>query len=392
MFNEKGLKILTYSELLDEMELKAKDLFGEDINTRSYTPLGIILRIYAYFLSIIWQIIEKVYFSGFIKSSEGIQLDRHGGNRNIPRNAEKESTVFLNITGTSGYELKIGSFFETASGIRFFTIETAILDSKGIANVEAISFSKGAINNVPANSITVISEPIEQLLSVNNLKEATGGIDEESDLAYRQRLIKGNLAQNNATVDAIISKVSNVSGVVSVQVNVNNTMTEKNGIPPKTVNILAVGGNDSDIGKMIFNTIGAGVGTVGETKYIATALDGNKHEINFSKATTKLVYMKIEIESSNLFPLDGIQKMKDSIIEFIGGSDSNEKYHNGLGLLETLVYTKLFRQIYEIPGVLNSTVRIGLNQNNLTSSDILAPSKAILITSIEAIEVIVHAQ
>lgn len=94
MFNEKGLKILTYSELIDEMELKAKALFGEDINTRSYTPLGIILRIYAWFLSVVWQVVEKVYFSGFIKSSEGIQLDRHGGNRNIVRNPKQKVPFF----------------------------------------------------------------------------------------------------------------------------------------------------------------------------------------------------------------------------------------------------------------------------------------------------------
>lgn len=66
MFNEKGLKILTYAELLNEMELKSKELFGEDVSTKSYTPLGIIIRIYAWFLSIAWQVIEKVYFSGFL--------------------------------------------------------------------------------------------------------------------------------------------------------------------------------------------------------------------------------------------------------------------------------------------------------------------------------------
>lgn len=388
MFNEKGLKILTYSELIDEMELKAKALFGEDINTRSYTPLGIILRIYAWFLSVVWQVVEKVYFSGFIKSSEGIQLDRHGGNRNIVRNPETESTVFLKVFGSPGFQLKLGSFFETKEGIRFFTIEKAILDAEGQASVEAVSVGKGALNNVAANTITVISEPVEELISVTNLSEAVGGIDEESDLAYRQRLIKGNLAQNNATVDAIISKVSNVSGVISVQVNVNNTMAEKDGIPPKAINVLAVGGNDADIGKMIFNTIGAGVGTSGEINYVATALDGNKHEIRFSKAITKVVYMKIQIQTSNLFPVEGIQLIKDSIIEYVGGSTSDEKYHNGLGLSETLIYTKLFRPIYEVPGVLNSTVQIGLDPEVLASSDIVPPIKTILITSLEAIEVI----
>ena len=392
MFNEKGLKILTYAELLNEMELKSKELFGEDVSTKSYTPLGIIIRIYAWFLSIAWQVIEKVYFSGFIKSSEGVQLDRHGSNRNIPRNPEIESTVFLQITGTPFFELKIGSFFETKDGIRFFTIKTSILDKDGKATVEAVSVNKGAINNVSPNTIIVISEPIEQLTSVTNDSEAIGGADEESDLTYRQRLIKGNLAQNNATVDAIISKVSNVSGVISVQVNVNNTMIEKDGIPPKSINVLVVGGSDADIGKMIFKTIGAGVGTSGENKYLVSALDGNKHEVNFSKATTKNVFMQIQLTTSNLFPVDGIQTMRNSIIEYVGGSTSDEKYHNGLCLSEALIYTKLFRPIYEVPGVLNSIVRIGLDESTLSSSDIIPPSKTILVTSLESIEVIINAE
>lgn len=49
LLNETGFQRQTYSELLDGMEDKAKELFGEDINTSSKTPLGIILRIFAWF-------------------------------------------------------------------------------------------------------------------------------------------------------------------------------------------------------------------------------------------------------------------------------------------------------------------------------------------------------
>lgn len=388
MLDDKGLKIPTYADLLNDMEGKSKELFGENINLSSYTPLGILLRIFSWFLSIIWQVVENVYHSSFIKDSEGIQLDRHGRNRTITRNPASESTAFLVITGVPYYTIPIGSYFETEDGIRFLTIYELTLDNTGTGTVESVSVERGAENNVLANAIVVISEPVEELHSVKNEYEAAGGSNQESDVSYRERLIQGNIAQNNAILDAIYSRVRNVSGVVSVKIKNNNTMDVVDGVPPKSLNVIVVGGNDADVGQAIYSSVAAGVGTSGEKTHVATAADGNEHEVHFSKAVSTLVYFKVSVTVTDEFPAEGVTLIKDNIISYVGGNASDDTNYTGLDLSEEMIYTRLFHNIYSIQGVDNATELLaGTSQDNMTSGNITPSLNSVLTTSEAAIEV-----
>lgn len=73
MLDEHGFKRKTYDELLTDMESKAKELFGEDINLSSHSALGVFLRIIAWFMALIHELAERVYNSGFISSADGVQ-------------------------------------------------------------------------------------------------------------------------------------------------------------------------------------------------------------------------------------------------------------------------------------------------------------------------------
>lgn len=174
------------------MEAKAKELFGEDVNTKAYTPLGIILRIFAWFLSIVWDNIERVYNSRFIKKAEGVQLDYHGGNRNLPREPATNSYTTLQFTGVPGYLIETGREFSTKSGIYFMLIEDVTLDSNGNGSGQAVSVETGSSNNVAANTITEQAEPVEEIISVTNPVPATGGTDKETNDSYKKRLLQAN--------------------------------------------------------------------------------------------------------------------------------------------------------------------------------------------------------
>ncbi len=102
LLDETGFQRQTYSELVDSMEDRAREQFGEDVNTSSKTPLGIIIRIFAWFLAGLWDIAERVYNSGFVSKSEGVQLDRLGSNSGIMREPAAESVVTLSFTGEPG--------------------------------------------------------------------------------------------------------------------------------------------------------------------------------------------------------------------------------------------------------------------------------------------------
>lgn len=66
----------TYAEILESKIRKAKDLFGEDIDTSEITPLGKFIRINAYDQALAEEEIEQVYYSRFPNSASGVSLDR----------------------------------------------------------------------------------------------------------------------------------------------------------------------------------------------------------------------------------------------------------------------------------------------------------------------------
>ena len=63
---ERGFLRPSYADLLDAFEVKAKELFGSTVNLSVRSPLGIFLRIFAWFAGLTWQLAEDVYNSGFI--------------------------------------------------------------------------------------------------------------------------------------------------------------------------------------------------------------------------------------------------------------------------------------------------------------------------------------
>ena len=66
---EAGFLRPSYTELLDALEVKAKELFGSSVNLSVRSPLGIFLRIFAWFAGMLWQLAEQVYNSGFVDTA-----------------------------------------------------------------------------------------------------------------------------------------------------------------------------------------------------------------------------------------------------------------------------------------------------------------------------------
>ena len=69
---ERGFLRPSYADLLDAFEVKAKELFGSTVNLSVRSPLGIFLRIFAWFAGLTWQLAEDVYEVTTDRYREGI--------------------------------------------------------------------------------------------------------------------------------------------------------------------------------------------------------------------------------------------------------------------------------------------------------------------------------
>ena len=392
MLDENGFSKKTYSDLLSEMEAKAKELFGEDVNTKAYTPLGIILRIFAWFLSIVWDNIERVYNSRFIKKAEGVQLDYHGGNRNLPREPATNSYTTLQFSGAPGYQIETGREFSTKSGIYFMLIEDVTLDSNGNGSGQAVSVETGSSNNVAANTITEQAEPVEEIYTVTNPIPATGGTDKETNDSYKKRLLQANEGGGKSTANAVISALLNVPGVQSATAVFNKTMeVDADGNPPKSVHAYVLGGTKEDIAAALFDSVSGTSQTVGQEEVTVKDISGDDHVVRFDYAEEVPIYVRLTIKTNPKFETDGVTQLKDCIVGKIGGTDSKGVIQNGLGMGQTVVISQLYNAVYQVNGLDDVIIEIGTDSTNLGTSNITIAKRQVARASFDNIEVITNA-
>ncbi|MCY8813686.1 baseplate J/gp47 family protein [Bacillus atrophaeus] len=378
MLNENGFQRKTYSDLVDDMEDKAREQFGEDVNTSSRTPLGIILRIFAWFLSGLWDVSERVYNSGFVSKSEGVQLDRLGSNNGILREPASESYVTLSFTGEPGHVVEEQTQFATESDIYFEVLEAVQLNSKGEGTAQAISLEKGIDNNVAANTITIQAEPSENIFTVTNPEKSAGGSDIETDSEFRVRIKRSIEGSSASTNSGIIAALLGVSGVRSANIVANNTMNEDgDGNPPKSIHAYVLGGTKDDVAQALFDSVAAGIETVGGQTVTITDASGLAHDVKFDFAKEVKVYVQLDLKTNPSFPVDGEKQIKNNIVYKIGGIDENGSFFTGSQMGDDVILSQLFNAVYQVDGVTDVTIQIGKDAASLGQSNITIEPKEV---------------
>ncbi|WP_261948764.1 baseplate J/gp47 family protein [Paenibacillus melissococcoides] len=135
MLDASGFKRMRYSDLLEQMEEQARAKYGETTNTSALSPLGIILRIFAFFLAYVWQGVEHVYYAAYRDTATGVSLDRLAPQVGIKRFQEEFAYGELTFIGTPEYTIPEGTIVGTATGKYFVTNEDLTLDNDGKGSV-----------------------------------------------------------------------------------------------------------------------------------------------------------------------------------------------------------------------------------------------------------------
>lgn len=356
----------TYEEILDDIEDDFREKFGDDIALTSNSTCGIIARIFAWRESQLIQQLEKIYYSGFISTSLESALDRHGSNIGIGRKIDSVSYADITITTQDEYLIQAGEQFETEDGIEFVLIKDVITEQQkdgtwsGVGRVQSVE--TGSMNNVKANTITIVSNPDEEILTVTNPDEARGGQDYEDDEAFRNRLKEENASKPGPTANGVRSALMNLPGVREVGIVDNDQGTpDEYGNPPYSVHIYVLGGDDQQIADTLAQTTAIGITLAGSKVYNVIDETGNPREVKFDNSQEKPVYVKVDLSiNSNWNNDDGVDTIKQAIADAI----------NELEMGENVVLTKLYPEVYDINGVNEATITLGTTANNYVSGGI----------------------
>lgn len=386
----------TYAEVLDNIQDKFKSVFGNNIALESNSNLGIQSRLDALIIYNAYQELQKNFYNSFVSTATDTALDRLGNNFGVIRKVAEPSYVELTIRTSEEYLIQAGEQFETEDGI-VFTLLSDVLTEKDeniskspVAKDEdqdddtdddtddepigtfvgkgmAQSIETGSMNNVRENTITIVSNPDDNIDSVTNEKIAGGGQDYEPDETYRERIILENLAKAGSTEKGVYAALMNLSGVRQVGFTPNPTSeVDKDGNPPYSIHTYVLGGNGQEIAQALYDNIAAGTIFVGDESYTVTDVNGFPKTMHFSFASELVIYVDVKLKTNDLWNEDSDpNELKQEI------SDQIQQLKMGSPVLST----KLYSVIYDFEGISEALVSIGSSQDSLTANGDVVPTK-----------------
>lgn len=383
---EHGFNRPTYTDLLNALEYKAKELFGDGINLTVRSPLGLFLRILAWIWNILWSCLEDVYNSRFADTAVGNSLYNLGRNIGLTIFPEGKATGYITVTGTAGTTVPIGYLVATNGGLQYTVIQEKVISSDGEALVIIKAAETGPEYNTPANTVQVIVNPLSVpgVTAVNNKEAISGGRVKETDAEFRKRYFESVDYSGGVNADAIRSAIINEeTGASSAYVYENDTdetdLTYN--LPPHSIEAVVYGGNDEKIAKAIYDHKSGGIQTVGSTTVQVVTASNQQIAIHFSRPTAKKIYIKItDLKTSSGY--SGEDSIKNALVDYFG--DGTE---GGMEIGSDVIYIKLPGVLTALPGVEDFDLEIGTDGSSYSKNNIEIGYKEKAVTEIGAITV-----
>ncbi|PIC73349.1 baseplate J/gp47 family protein [Sporosarcina sp. P17b] len=355
-----GFKRKAYEELLDSMSAKAKEKFGQDSNVSERSVLGILIRIMAWFLSLLWQDLEHVYHSGYRKTAEGVQLDMLLPFAGIERRLAEYAYGIIEITGTPRTKIPAGFFVSTEEDVLFFTLYDVTIDETGKVEIEIVASEPGSSGNVFTGEINQIVHPTYGINSVNNLNYTDGGREKETDPEARQRAnltVEGLGSGTAASIHTELLKTPNVRSAIVVE-NYED-YEDRFGTPARSIQVFVLGGQDEDIAKAIHKKKAAGIRAFGTSALEIKDASSNYQYIGFTRANEIEIHARVNISVKNsMFPYNGIDQVKDSLVRYIGGIMTNSQHVAGLNMGDRVIHSKALLSVFGVDGVEDVSIQL----------------------------------
>lgn len=335
----------TYDDILSDKILRAKELFGEDIDTSDLTPLGKFIRISAYDLAIAEEEIEQVYYARFPNTASGQSLDRLLPFVGITRNPASVAVYKVKVVGEPNYVIEAGFLVGTETGLTYWTTQEYTIGEDETCEIEVTCTEAGTIGNLSsAKAICIVVNPDASINSVEGIEILTAGDDEESDADLRKRFAASVTGAGSCNENAIRASLLRIPTVQFATVIPNNTdEVDSEGRPPHSFECYILGGEEyeQEIGEAIFEKRPIGIKTVGDKAVTVIDATGKEKIVYYTPAPKVWVTVHAVVKTTSTFPEDGVARVQKSVTDYI----------NDLGIGKSLVLSSIYGYIYSIIGV-----------------------------------------
>lgn len=344
-----GYQRRTYDDIVNDKIQRAKELFGEDIDTSDQGPLGKFIRINAYDQAMTEEALEAVYYARFPNTASGQSLDRLLPFVGIVRNPASAAVYSVNVTGTAGYIIKAGFLVGTDDELTYQTTQDYTIGEDGTCTVEVSCTEVGIVGNLSsAADINKPVNPVADITGVQGLECLTAGAGEESDTELRARFSAAVSGTGSCNENAIRASLLRIPTVQYAAVIVNNDgAADSDGRPPHSFECYVLGGDEyeQEIAEAIFEKRPVGIKTVGDKAVTIIDISGTERVVYYSPAPKVMITVRAKVKATTAFPDDGIDLIQAGVAEYI----------NGLGIGKSLVLSALYKPLYSVVGVAEVT-------------------------------------
>lgn len=349
-----GFLAARLDEVRTAIESAWRTAFGANADLAADSPDGQIVGILAEREASLWEQLAGVYAAAFLDSAAGVALDEIATLAAVTRLGASASTVTLTATGTPGTVLPAGRRVGLDDTSTVWSLAAATIGGGGTVDVLATAVDTGPLPALSGSDWT-IQTPVTGWTSVTNALDATLGRTRESDEALRAR-VRALFSAAGAPSDGVRAAVAQVADVDEVIVASNTGMvTDSEGRPPKSIEVIVRGGDDDAIAQAIWNTKALGIESYSASadSGSATTTLGGTETVPFTRPTEVDVYIEADVTiDPTLYPVDGDALVAAEILA-----------HEALLTIGVDVTPFRILQGIETPGIVTCTLRVGRSAN-----------------------------
>lgn len=369
LFDENGVTIATKSQILNELILKAKEIYGQDILIEEGTPDYTFLDFIADNLYEVESALLALYQSLSPGSASGISLDNLVALNGIARVSEIKSTVDITITGVATTNIPAGVVRDVSDNLWDLPANT-VIGAGGTVIVTAIAQESGAIV-VLAGEVTIIVTPVAGWTSVTNASAGSSGeeIEADSQLRTRRSLSVGLTAVT--PVQSLLGAILQIANVTDAIIFENDTAAGvllKGGVdtlPAHSITAVILGGDNQDLGGIIRDKKNLGCGTYGDQTVALIDSLGISTDYKFERPDTTAIYVAITIQTLTGYVITTDDLIKQALVDVI----------DALPIASDVVSGDLYNAVYSADPL--SDGRRTFNITVLDFNDAAAPTTSV---------------
>lgn len=356
-----GFNRKTFQDIKSDFEGKQRAQIDANIDVSDETPLGQLNGIVGSALAEAWEGIEGAYHAYDPTAAEGEAMVNVALLTGTTKRGPEPSRVTCTLNLDAGTTVPAGSLIalDTREDVQF-ELQDDVTNSGGVTADLPGEFActvDGPVSAL-ATHLTTIVTPISGWNSVTNALDADVGHLADDDIALRQRRVQQLALRGGSTIDAIQADLLQIDTISDVEMleNTTDVFDPVTGLPGRTFEALVIDGGltpDNDVAQAIFDSKPAGITSFGSSSGTATDPNGDTHVVRFSRPVERLVYVKMQVEATGLFPpVDGEDQVKAAVVA---------RGVNVFGPGDDVTALALAFGAFDVPGVANvPSIFIGL--------------------------------